>query len=166
MLKITDRAAIARLHDQQPYRLMSWRDAPRELSYRRFFEITGLAGVRVEDGAVFDDTHRLILELVHDGKVDGLRVDHVDGLADPKGYLERLRHEAGPDCYITVEKILGEGEQIPADWPISGTTGYEFIAAVSDALIDGRRLDELRGGYEGSPANRSTCKPNCAPQSS
>ncbi len=148
VLKITDRAAIARLHDQQPYRLMSWRDAPRELSYRRFFEITGLAGVRVEDGAVFDDTHRLILELVHDGKVDGLRVDHVDGLADPKGYLERLRHEAGPDCYITVEKILGEGEQIPADWPISGTTGYEFIAAVSDALIDGRRLDELRGGYE------------------
>lgn len=148
VLKITDRAAIARLHDQQPYRLMSWRDAPRELSYRRFFEITGLAGVRVEDGAVFDDTHRLILELVHDGKVDGLRVDHVDGLADPKGYLERLRQEAGPDCYITVEKILGEGEQIPADWPISGTTGYEFIAAVSDALVDGRKLDELRGGYE------------------
>ncbi|WP_105414690.1 malto-oligosyltrehalose synthase [Neorhizobium sp. T25_27] len=148
VLKITDCTTIARLHDQQPYRLMSWRDAPRELSYRRFFEITGLAGVRVEDGAVFDDTHRLILELVHDGKVDGLRVDHVDGLADPKGYLERLRHEAGPDCYITVEKILGEGEQIPADWPISGTTGYEFIAAVSDALVDGRKLDELRSAYE------------------
>jgi (1->4)-alpha-D-glucan 1-alpha-D-glucosylmutase len=148
MLKTADRAAIARLHDQQPYRLMSWRDAPRELSYRRFFEITGLAGVRVEDGAVFDDTHRLILELVHDGKVDGLRVDHVDGLADPKSYLERLRHEAGPDCYITVEKILGEGEQIPTEWPISGTTGYEFIAAVSDALVDGRKLDELRDGYE------------------
>ena len=148
VLKVTDRAAIARLHGQQPYRLMSWRDAPRELSYRRFFEITGLAGVRVEDGAVFDDTHRLILELVHDGKVDGLRVDHVDGLADPKGYLDRLRHEAGPDCYITVEKILGEGEQIPADWPVSGTTGYEFIAAVSDALVDGRKLDELRSAYE------------------
>lgn len=148
VLKVTDRAAIAKLHDQQPYRLMSWRDAPRELSYRRFFEITGLAGMRVEDGTVFDDTHRLILELVHKGKIDGLRVDHVDGLADPKGYLERLRHEAGPDCYITVEKILGEGEQIPADWPISGTTGYEFIAALSDALVDGRKLDDLRGAYE------------------
>jgi (1->4)-alpha-D-glucan 1-alpha-D-glucosylmutase len=148
VLKVTDRAAIAELHDQQPYRLTSWRDAPRDLSYRRFFEITGLAGVRVEDGAVFDDTHRLILELVRDGKVDGLRVDHVDGLADPKSYLERLRQEAGPDCYITVEKILGEGEQIPADWPISGTTGYEFIAAVSDALVDGRKLDELRSAYE------------------
>ncbi|CDZ63415.1 (1-_4)-alpha-D-glucan 1-alpha-D-glucosylmutase [Neorhizobium galegae bv. orientalis] len=148
MLKFTDRPAIAKLHDQQPYRLMSWRDAPRELSYRRFFEITGLAGMRVEDGTVFDDTHRLILELVHSGKVDGLRIDHVDGLADPKGYLERLRHEAGPDCYITVEKILGEGEQIPADWPISGTTGYEFIAAVSDALVDGRKLDDLRAAHE------------------
>ncbi len=148
MLESIDRAAIARLHDQQPYRLMSWRDAPRELSYRRFFEITGLAGMRVEDGTVFDDTHRLILELVHTGKVDGLRVDHVDGLADPKGYLERLRHEAGPDCYITVEKILGEGEHIPADWPISGTTGYEFIAALSDALVDGQKLDDLRSEYE------------------
>ena len=159
VLNVTDLAMIARLHDQQPYRLMSWRDAPRELSYRRFFEITGLAGVRVEDGAVFDDTHRLILELVHDGKVDGLRVDHVDGLADPKSYLERLRQEAGPDCYITVEKILGEGEHIPADWPISGTTGYEFIAAVSDALVDGRKLDELRSAYEritGQPIDMET----------
>ncbi|MCQ1851190.1 malto-oligosyltrehalose synthase [Neorhizobium galegae] len=148
VLKFTGRAAIAKLHDQQPYRLMCWREAPRELSYRRFFEITGLAGMRVEDGTVFDDTHRLILELVHSGKVDGLRVDHVDGLADPKAYLERLRHEAGPDCYITVEKILGEGEHIPADWPISGTTGYEFIAAVSDALVDGQKLDNLRSAYE------------------
>lgn len=156
LLKLTDKAALAKLHDQQPYRLMSWRDAPRDLSYRRFFEITGLAGVRVEDGAVFDDTHRLILELVHSGAVDGLRVDHVDGLADPKAYLERLRHEAGPDCYITVEKILGEGEHIPTDWPISGTTGYEFIAAISDALVDGEKLHELRAAYDaiiGNPVN-------------
>ena len=155
-LSITDRREIARLHDEQPYRLMSWRDAPRELSYRRFFEVTGLAGVRVEDGKVFDDTHRLILELVHSGKVDGLRVDHVDGVADPKGYLERLRHEAGPDCYIIVEKILGEGEHIPAEWPISGTTGYEFIAAVSDVLVDADKLDILRDAYErvtGKPAD-------------
>jgi (1->4)-alpha-D-glucan 1-alpha-D-glucosylmutase len=148
VLKASDKEAIAKLHDQQPYRLMSWRDARRELSYRRFFEITGLAGVRVEDGLVFDDTHRLILELVRNRAVDGLRVDHVDGLADPKAYLDRLRQEAGPDCYITVEKILGEGEQIPVDWPISGTTGYEFIAALSDALVDGEKLDELRAAYQ------------------
>jgi (1->4)-alpha-D-glucan 1-alpha-D-glucosylmutase len=147
VLKITDRKAIAELHDRQPYRLMSWRDAPRDLSYRRFFEITGLAGMRVEDDRVFDDTHRLILELVRSGAVDGLRVDHVDGLADPKAYLERLRREAGPDCYITVEKILGEEEDIAPDWPVSGTTGYEFIAALSNALVDEKGLGELKAAY-------------------
>ncbi|PSN06632.1 malto-oligosyltrehalose synthase [Siccibacter turicensis] len=148
VLALSDNAALAELHQRQPYRLMSWRDAPRDLSYRRFFEITGLAGVRVEDEAVFDDTHRLILELVRSGAVDGLRVDHVDGLADPKGYLERLRQQAGPDCYITVEKILGKGEHIPDDWPISGTTGYEFIAALSDVLVDDDNIDRLRHAYE------------------
>lgn len=148
VLALTDRAAIAELHEQQPWRLMSWRDAPRDLSYRRFFEITGLVGVRVEDEQVFNDSHRLILELVHDGIVDGLRIDHVDGLADPKAYLERLRQAAGPECYITVEKILGEGEQLPQDWPISGTTGYEFIATLSDALVDGDKLATLSDVYE------------------
>jgi (1->4)-alpha-D-glucan 1-alpha-D-glucosylmutase len=88
---------------------MSWREAPKQLSWRRFFEITGLVGVRVEDDAVFDDTHRLILELVHAGVVDGLRIDHVDGLADPLGYLQRLRQKTGPDCYITVEKFSRRG---------------------------------------------------------
>ncbi|RJT43352.1 malto-oligosyltrehalose synthase [Rahnella woolbedingensis] len=141
-------AALADLHERQPYRLMSWRDAPRELSYRRFFEITGLAGVRVEDDAVFDDTHRLILELVHSGAVSGLRVDHVDGLADPKAYLERLREKAGAECYITVEKILGKGERLPADWPVSGTTGYEFIAALSDVLVEDENIAVLRNLYE------------------
>lgn len=148
VLALTDKADIAALHEQQPWRLMSWRDAPRDLSYRRFFEITGLAGVRVEDDTVFDDTHRLILELVHSGAVDGLRVDHVDGLADPQAYLARLRETAGPECYITVEKILGKGEHIPEDWPISGTTGYEFIAALSDVLVDDDKLDALRQAYD------------------
>lgn len=156
ILKLADKAEIARLHQRQPYRLMSWRDAPRDLSYRRFFEITGLAGVRVEDEKVFDDTHRLILELVRSGAVDGLRVDHVDGLADPKAYLERLRQEMGSDCYITVEKILGKDEQIPTDWPISGTTGYEFIASLSQALVDGEKIGALRQAYDailGKPLN-------------
>ena len=148
VLALTDRAAIAELHERQPWRLMSWRDAPRDLSYRRFFEITGLVGVRVEDEQVFNDSHRLILELVHDGIVDGLRIDHVDGLADPKAYLERLRQATGPECYITVEKILGEGEQLPQDWPISGTTGYEFIATLSDALVDGEKMATMSDVYE------------------
>lgn len=147
VLELSDPAALIALHDEQPYRLMSWRDAPRDLSYRRFFEITGLAGVRVEDDAVFDDCHRLILELVHSGVVDGLRVDHVDGLADPQGYLERLRQQTGPECYITVEKILGKGEHLPAEWPISGTTGYEFIAALAEVLVDDDNLDRLRDAW-------------------
>ena len=146
--KTLSKTGIAELHARQPYRLMSWRDAPRELSYRRFFEITGLAGVRVEDDAVFDDTHRLILELVKSGKADGLRVDHVDGLADPKAYLMRLREKAGADCYITVEKILGKGERLPPDWPVSGTTGYEFIASLSDVLVNDEHIAVLRDHYD------------------
>ncbi|WP_343550511.1 malto-oligosyltrehalose synthase [Pantoea sp.] len=154
VLAITDAKAIAELHEQQPWRLMSWRDARKELSYRRFFEITGLVGVRVEDKAVFAESHQLILELVHSGAVNGLRVDHVDGLADPQGYLQRLRNATGPDCYITVEKILAAGEQIPADWPVSGTTGYEFIAALSHALIDDTQIDSLHWAYEAAAGQR------------
>lgn len=148
IIGLTDAAKIAELHAQQPWRLMSWRDAASDLSYRRFFEITGLVGMRVEDDQVFDDTHKLILELVHSGAVDGLRVDHVDGLADPRGYLMRLRQKAGDECHITVEKILGKGEHLPEDWPVSGTTGYEFIAALSDVLVDDENLDGLREAYD------------------
>ncbi len=135
--------SIAELHEAQSWRLMSWREAPKQLSWRRFFEITGLVGVRVEDEQVFHDTHRLILELVHDGTVDGLRIDHIDGLADPLGYLQRLRQATGPDCYITVEKILAKGEQLPAEWPVSGTTGYEFIASLAEVLVDDNSLARL-----------------------
>ncbi|MCI2291780.1 malto-oligosyltrehalose synthase [Enterobacter sp. I4] len=135
--------SIAEIHEAQSWRLMSWREAPKQLSWRRFFEITGLVGVRVEDEAVFADTHRLILELVHAGVVDGLRIDHVDGLADPLAYLQRLRAATGPDCYITVEKILAKGEQLPPEWPVSGTTGYEFIASLAEVLVDDNNLSRL-----------------------
>lgn len=121
----------------QPWEMIHWRDAARGLSYRRFFEITGLVGVRVEDPAVFDATHRLILELVADGRVQGLRVDHIDGLADPAAYLRRLRDAVGPDVYLVVEKILEGDEQLPEDWPVEGTTGYEFIADLASVLTDG-----------------------------
>lgn len=155
VLALRDRAAIAELHAQQPWQLMNWREARSALSYRRFFEITGLVGVRVEDEEVFAASHRLILELVHSGVVSGLRVDHVDGLADPLGYLQQLRQAAGDACYITVEKILADGEQLPADWPVSGTTGYEFIAALSHALIDDNQIDMLHLAYEAVSAERN-----------
>jgi (1->4)-alpha-D-glucan 1-alpha-D-glucosylmutase len=138
---------IADIHDRQPWRLLFWQDARRHLSYRRFFEITGLVGVRVEDEAVFRDSHRLILGLVASGAVDGLRIDHVDGLADPGAYLERLREAVGDDTYIVVEKILGPGESLPAGWPVSGTTGYEFIAALASGLVEAPGVETLRAAY-------------------
>ncbi len=136
-----DPARIAALHAAQPWQLADWKTASRHLSYRRFFEIAGLVGLRGEEPRVFDDSHRLILDLLRDGVVDGLRIDHVDGLADPLAYLERLRAAAGPDVPIVVEKILEKEEPFAADWPVEGTTGYEFIASLADALVD-----EAEGG--------------------
>src|SRR5690606_17766723 len=94
-----------------------------------------LAGVRVEDERVFEETHRLLGELVRSGQVTGLRVDHVDGLRDPAGYLERLRALA-PHAYLVVEKILEPGEPLPAAWPIEGTSGYDHLVAVDQLLVD------------------------------
>ncbi|MCY1667927.1 malto-oligosyltrehalose synthase [Rhizobium sp. SL86] len=142
-----DHRKLQALHEAQPFRLISWRDAPRDLTYRRFFEITGLAGLRVEDQAVFEASHGLILDLVKEGKVDGLRVDHVDGLSDPGAYLDRLRLAVGPDCYLIVEKILADGEHLPSRWPISGTTGYEFIAALSDVLLAPEAVETFNRHY-------------------
>ena len=139
---------VARLHEAQAYRFTHWVTAKRHLSYRRFFEVTGLVGARVEDRQVFDDVHRLILDLVRDGTVDGLRVDHVDGLADPAAYLERLR-EAAPDAWIVVEKITEGAERLPRDWPVEGTTGYEFIAAMDDLLVAREGLDVIEEFYSG-----------------
>jgi (1->4)-alpha-D-glucan 1-alpha-D-glucosylmutase len=142
-----DRTLLRQVHDEQPWRLLYWREARRHLSYRRFFEVTGLAGVRVEDEEVFADVHRLTLELVEKGIVDGLRIDHVDGLGNPRQYLERLRQAVGQETYLIVEKILGPDERIPADWPIAGTTGYEFIAALATLLVDEDRAAELDEVY-------------------
>ncbi|UDF28081.1 UNVERIFIED_ORG: malto-oligosyltrehalose synthase [Roseateles sp. XES5] len=142
-----DPVRIAAIHDAQPWQLTDWKTASRHLSYRRFFEIAGLVGLRVEDPRIFDDSHRLILDLVRDGTVDGLRIDHIDGLADPKAYLDRLRAATGPDVYIVVEKILEKQEPFPAQWPASGTTGYEFITALADALSDEHEGGRLERTY-------------------
>ena len=144
-----DTRLLARLHDLQPWRLQYWKDARRELSYRRFFEITGLAGVAVEKPDVFDDVHRLILELVRSGQVTGLRIDHIDGLADPEAYLRRLRMEAGEDAFIVVEKILEREERLPPEWPVSGTTGYEFIDAISGLLVSPGGVAQLQTTFAG-----------------
>ena len=126
-----DVAAVLR---RQHWRIAHWRTENDSLTYRRFFNIAGLIGVRVEDPAVFDLIHAVPLRLLRDGLVDGLRVDHVDGLADPSGYCARLREEAGPDAILLVEKILGLGEAL-RPWPITGTTGYERLNDINGLFV-------------------------------
>jgi (1->4)-alpha-D-glucan 1-alpha-D-glucosylmutase len=145
--ELKDRSLISSIHDQQAWRLTFWQDAARTLSYRRFFEVTGLVGLRVEDEQVFADSHALVLDLVRSGHVEGLRLDHIDGLADPSAYLDRLRAAVGPDIYIVAEKIVGHGETLPADWPIEGTTGYEFISALCNLFIDPDGIRQLGDAY-------------------
>ncbi len=145
------------LLEAQHYRLAHWRIAAGGLNYRRFFDVNDLVGLRVEDPAVFDAVHDLTLRLVREGLVHGLRVDHVDGLADPAGYLRRLRDAVqavcpggGDDaasCPIWVEKILEPGERLRDDWPVAGTTGYEFAAQVTGLAVAPAGLAELREGY-------------------
>ena len=130
-----DLDALDTLLSGQSYRLAHWKVANDEVDYRRFFDITTLIGVRVDDPVVFEATHRLVLDLVANGEVGGLRVDHIDGLRDPAGYLRRLRAEA-PNAWIVVEKILGPDEVVPSSWPVAGTTGYDFAAHVNDVFVD------------------------------
>ncbi|MDN4543712.1 malto-oligosyltrehalose synthase [Pseudomonas sp. C32] len=128
-----------RLHnllERQSYRLASWRTAADDINWRRFFDINELGGLRVERPAVFEATHAKIFQLVAEGLIDGLRIDHIDGLADPRGYCRKLRRRvdslsAGRHLPIYVEKILGEGETLHRDWSVDGTTGYEFMNQLS-----------------------------------
>ncbi len=137
------------LLNQQAYRLASWKVASEEINYRRFFDINDLAAIRVEECSVFEATHDMAFKLLRDGMVAGLRIDHVDGLYDPGGYLRQLqswaRRELGADSsverplFVVVEKILGIDEPLPESWPIEGTTGYEFLNTVNGLFVDHTR---------------------------
>ena len=119
----------------QNYRLAFWRAARDDLDYRRFFDVTTLAGLRMEDEHVFAETHELIVGWLRDGTLDGVRIDHPDGLRDPKGYFDRL-YGAAPNAWIVAEKILEPGEDLRADWAIAGTTGYDFLTLVGRLYTD------------------------------
>ncbi|MFG1461822.1 malto-oligosyltrehalose synthase [Xanthobacter sp. DSM 24535] len=157
-----DEAGRARLHgllEKQNYRLAWWRTANDDLNWRRFFDITGLAGVKVERGDAFEIVHALVFQLYCDGLIDGLRIDHVDGIADPGAYCRRLKRRlealearrpegTPPGGYVVVEKILHTGEAMPAAWQMDGTTGYDFMDEVSAVLHDGtadEALDKVWG---------------------
>ncbi len=131
----TEDLPLTELVDRQWWRLESWRAAASTLNYRRFFDVGSLAAVRVEDPAVFDATHRVLTDLIREGSVDGLRIDHPDGLADPRGYLRRLAG-ATDDAWVVVEKILEGDERLPADWPCAGTTGYDLLWRIGALFVD------------------------------
>lgn len=151
----------------QSYRLAFWRVAADEINYRRFFDINNLAGIRMENQLVFDETHRLVLDLVATGKVDGLRIDHPDGLYDPQGYFYKLQEAVSDDTvmkehrrgkgeellppslplYVVVEKILCDFEHLPQGWPVHGTTGYDFGIMVNGIFVDQSREQEFTRIY-------------------
>jgi 4-alpha-glucanotransferase/(1->4)-alpha-D-glucan 1-alpha-D-glucosylmutase len=152
---IPQREALHSLLEHQAYRLAYWRVAADEVNYRRFFDINDLAGLRMENAQTFFTTHRLISELVTQGKVNGLRIDHPDGLYDPLGYYERLQNLVSAAStvggaavrkdalYVVVEKILASYEHLPTNWPVHGTTGYDFTNLVNGLFVDARSEEAL-----------------------
>jgi len=137
------------LLEEQHYRLRVW-NGPLALNYRRFFDVSGLVGLRVEDPLVFNESHALLLDLVSRGLVQGLRVDHPDGLLDPEGYLDQLaRAVPGQRPYVVVEKILAGDESLRESWPVAGTTGYEQLEVLGGVLIDTGGRDALADTYAG-----------------
>jgi (1->4)-alpha-D-glucan 1-alpha-D-glucosylmutase len=159
--------ALHELIEQQAYRLAYWRVASDEINYRRFFDINDLAALRMENEAVFEATHRRVLDLVAEGKVDGLRIDHPDGLYDPEQYFRRLQERyalatgaddgmSGPPrawpLYVVVEKITAGHERLPKEWPVHGTTGYRFANVVNGLFVDpaaGPRMERAYRSFTG-----------------
>ena len=157
--------ALHELIKTQAYRLAYWRVAADDINYRRFFDVNDLAGLRQENEIVFNQTHEFVLQLLREGKLDGLRIDHPDGLYNPKQYFERLQlgsHSAeieergAKSCYVVAEKILTGNEKLPDDWPIYGTTGYNFSNLVNGLFVDPqseRKLDRIYRAFIGRHAN-------------
>ena len=152
---LNEPAALRAIVEGQCYRPVYWRRSADHAFYRRFFDISDLVGLRVEDDAVFEAVHRLVFALVAEGAVTGVRIDHIDGLRDPTAYLDRLvrrlaelRPENSAPPYIVVEKILEEGEALHGAWPVSGTTGYDFLNAATRVLVHPKGAAELVRVYE------------------
>ena len=129
------------------FRLSYWKTAGEELMYRRFFDVNTLVGLRMESETVFADTHSLVLDWLQRGVLDGIRIDHPDGLRDPEQYFKRLR-AAAPDGWIVAEKILEPGEPLRETWPIHGTTGYDFLYQAGGLFIDPEGLERITESYE------------------
>jgi (1->4)-alpha-D-glucan 1-alpha-D-glucosylmutase len=154
-----DAASFNRLDQllkEQLYRLSFWKVAAEELNYRRFFNINELISLRVEEEKVFRHTHSLIFKLARERKFDGLRIDHIDGLYDPLNYLKRIRQELG-DLYLTVEKILALNEELPPEWPVHGTTGYDFLNYVGGIFCARQNEKKFTQIYSRFTGLQSSC---------
>ena len=150
--------ALDDILSRQHFRLAFWKVAGEEVNYRRFFGLNDLIGLRLEHPGVFERTHALVLDLLRAGTFTGLRVDHIDGLYDPKGYLDRLRAEAG-DAFLVVEKVLESEERLPEDWPVEGTTGYDWLNGTNGVFCrteNGARLERVYSAFIG----RTTAAPD------
>jgi (1->4)-alpha-D-glucan 1-alpha-D-glucosylmutase len=151
----TSFANLQRLLGEQYYVLAFWQNVNETINYRRFFTITDLVGMRVEDSLVFDATHSLILRLISRGAVTGLRIDHIDGLRDPLAYRKRLQDRVaaedgakpGEEAYVLVEKILARNEDLPDDWPVAGTTGYDYLNFANRILVEPQGAKEIEHIY-------------------
>ncbi len=142
-----DKNALDDFLNQQNYRMAYWKTADQQLGYRRFFDVNSLIGLRVEREYVFEETHALILDWLRRGMLDGVRIDHPDGLRDPLQYLRRLR-EAAPEAWIVAEKILEPNEALRASWPIEGTSGYDFLNMALGVLIAPEGMEQLKDIYK------------------
>jgi malto-oligosyltrehalose synthase/4-alpha-glucanotransferase len=143
-----DKELLRKITGEQNYQLAPWQKSDTAINFRRFFTINQLIGLNMQEQKVFDHYHTLIKQLVDDQVFQGLRIDHIDGLYDPTKYLSQLRKLAGPDTYITVEKILQHGEELPA-WPVQGTTGYDFLAQVNQVIADTQAAGIFSEFYSG-----------------
>lgn len=139
---------LKKVLEEQFFRPAHWKETEQNINYRRFFTINDLICLRMEDPQVFDSYHRFIFQLCEEGLIHGLRIDHIDGLLDPKAYLEQLRERLGPDFYITIEKILEWDEKLPVHWPVEGTSGYGFLATVNQLLTNSRSQEEFFKAYQ------------------
>jgi (1->4)-alpha-D-glucan 1-alpha-D-glucosylmutase len=147
---VGDARSFDELHElikAQAFRLAYWRVAADDINYRRFFDINDLAGLRMENPSVFEATHRFVMELVRQGKVDGLRIDHPDGLFDPAEYFRQIA--AGDPGYVVVEKILTGDETLPSDWAVHGTTGYDFSNLLNGLFVDTSSAAKMGRAYRG-----------------
>jgi malto-oligosyltrehalose synthase/4-alpha-glucanotransferase len=139
---------LYQLAEEQFYKLCHWKTTEKEINYRRFFTVNGLICLNMQSGTVFNQFHQTVFRLIKESSISGIRIDHIDGLMDPAAYLSELRAAGGNDIYICVEKILQLNEQLPLNWPIQGTTGYDFLGTVNNLLTNYKNKEKFVSFYQ------------------